>query len=264
MKQIITILALMSSLMAVDFTTRYDVEIGMFGKVGTADISLEDNDNSYEIKLRAKLIGTAAKLTGNRVESYISKGKIIDGVYIPDTFTKSMTSDDESEELVYHFDHNLKTVSLDKSTVETIKGTKFDTRTFKIVSTEEIKKSNTSEVLEEYIAVDILSSYLNTRESSAKAQKDYNLVAIGARNDRNNITVSFLDTLKKEEVKDSFSKDIGNIYNMNVKPLDEDNEIVNVLIAFDNDGLMKEAVLGDAFWIGEIRAKRVYVDVASR
>jgi hypothetical protein len=35
-------------------------------------------------------------------------------------------------------------------------------------------------------------------------------------------------------------------------------------MAFDNDGLMKEAVLGDAFWIGEIRAKRVYHDVANR
>ena len=264
MKLLITTLGLVGSLLAVDFTTQYDVEVGMFGKVGVADIALHEDKNSYEIELSAKLIGTAASLTGNRVETYISKGKIIDGKYIPDTFTKTTTSDDLDETLVYNFNHETQTVNLDEKTVETIRGTSFNALSFKIVDTEELKKSSHSEVLENYVSSDILSSYLNTRKSCNAAQTNYDLVAIGARNDRNDITVSFLDSLKKAEVKESFSADVGNIYNLNVKPLDKDNKTVNILMAFDNDGLMKEAVLGDAFWIGEIRAKRVYHDVASR
>jgi hypothetical protein len=264
MKLLITTIGLVSSLLAVDFTTQYDVEVGMFGKVGVADIALHEDKSSYEITLSAKLIGTAASLTGNRVETYISKGKIIEGQYIPDTFKKITTSDELNEELVYNFNHATQTVNLDTKTVETIKGTSFDAMSFKIIETKEVKKSSSTEVLENYVSSDILSSYLNTRKSCNALHTNYDLVAIGARNDRNNITVSFLDSLQKADVKKSFSADIGNIYNLNVKPLDKDNTTVNILMAFDNDGLMKEAVLGDAFWIGEIRAKRVYHDVASK
>jgi hypothetical protein len=264
MKLLLTTIALVGSLLAVDFTTQYDVEVGMFGKVGVADIALQEDASSYEITLSAKLIGTAASLTGNRVETYISKGKIVDGQYVPDTFTKVTTSDDLDETLVYNFNHETQTVNLDKKTVETIRGTRFDAMKFKIVATEELKKSSGSEVLENYVSSDILSSYLNTRKSCNAAHANYDLVAIGARNDRNNITVSFLDSLQKAQVKESFSADTGNIYKLNIEPLDKDNKTVNILMAFDNDGLMKEAVLGDAFWIGEIRAKRVYHDVANR
>ncbi len=96
MKLILTALLITSSLMAQEFTTRYDVNVGMFGKVGIADISLKEDANFYEIKLIAKMTGTAATLTSNRVETYISKGKIMDGQYLPLSFYKIRTTDDKN------------------------------------------------------------------------------------------------------------------------------------------------------------------------
>jgi len=264
MKLILTALLIMGSLIAHDFTTRYDVNVGMFGKVGTADISLEEDATSYEIKLVAKMTGTAATLTKNRVETYISKGKIVNGEYLPDIFYKIRSTNDKNKELIYTFDYDTKTISLNETTVETIHGTKFDTSSFKIIDTTEVKKSSSSEVLENFVSSDILTTYLNTRRSCNAEQQNYDLVAIGARNDRNDITVSFLNDIQKAEVNGSFSADVGNIYNLHVEPIDKDKVTVDILMAFDNDGLMKEAVLGNVFWIGEISAKRVYHDVASK
>lgn len=264
MKLILTALLITGSLMAQEFTTRYDVNVGMFGKVGIADISLKEDANSYEIKLVAKMTGTAATLTSNRVETYISKGKIVDGQYLPLSFYKIRTTDDKNREMIYSFDYVNKEITLNETTVETIHGTKFDTTSFKIINTTEIKKSSNSERLEHFVGSDILTTYLNTRRSCNAEQNNYDLVAIGARNDRNEITVSFLNDLQKAEVNSGFSKDIGNIYKLHVQPIDKDKTTVDILMAFDNDGLMKEAVLGNVFWIGEITAKRVYHDVASK
>ena len=55
----------------------------------------------------------------------------------------------------------------------------------------------------------------------------------------------------------NFSKDIGKVCNLNVTPYDKDDTIIDILIAFDKNGQMKEAVLGDIFWIGKITAHRV-------
>ena len=264
MKLILSALLLMGTLAAQDFSTRYDVKVGMFGKVGYADISLTEDANSYEIKLVAKMTGTAATLTGNRVETYISEGKIIDGEYIPDIFYKIRTSNDKSMNQMYTFNHEKKEVTMDEKKIEVIHGTRFDASSFKIVSTEETKKISHTETLEKYIPSDILSTYLNTRRTCNEESRYYDLVAIGARNDRNNITVSFLDDEQRDNAKGSFTKDVGNIYNLNVEPLDKDKTTVDILMAFDNDGLMKEAVLGKAFWIGEVKAERVYHDVASK
>jgi len=264
MKLILSALLLAGTLFANDFTTRYDVKVGMFGKVGVADITLTEDKDSYEIKLVAKMTGTAASLTGNRVETYISEGKIVNGEYIPDIFYKIRTSNDKNLNQVYTFDHANKTVSMQEKKVEIIHGTSFDATKFKIVETKETKKSSHEEVLANYIPSDILSTYLNTRRTCNDQSRYYDLVAVGARNDRNNITVSYLDENEKSSAKSSFSNDVGNIYNLKVEPLDKDKTTVNILMAFDNDGLMKEAVLGKAFWIGEIKAERVYHDVASK
>jgi len=264
MKLILIILLIATNLLAKDYTTRYDVKVGMFGKVGYADVSLNENDSSYEMKLVAKLTGTAASLTGNRVESYISKGKIIDGKYMPDTFTKILKTNSEEEVLTYTFEHKAKRLTLNEKKEEIIKGTKFDAMSFKIISTKEIKKSDTTKVLDKYIDTDILSTYLNTSKSCNTKHLDYDLVAIGARNDRNSITVSLLNELNQENIKDSFSKDVGNIYNLHVEPFDKEKTTVDILLAYDNDGLMKEAILGNVFWIGEIKAVRSYHNVANR
>ena len=264
MRLILSALLIAGSLLAQDFTTRYDVNIGMFGKVGYADLILKEGSGSYEITLTAKTTGTVATLTQNRVETFISKGKTIDGKYIPEVFFKIRTTDSKEKISKYIFNHKARTVTLEKKTTETINGTKFDVTSFTIVPTHEIEISESSEILENYIGVDILSSYLNTSTAMKASNKDYKLVAIGAKNDENNITLSFLDTVQQEEAKKCFSTDIENVYNLHVEPIDKDETTVDILIAYDNDGLIKEALLGEIFWVGKVKANRVQHNLDSQ
>ena len=261
MKLFLTLTFLASALFAQSFSTKYDVQVGMFGKVGVADVNLETDGNIYEMKVKATLTGTAASLTGNRVESYISKGHIDNGKYIPDTFTKIKTTTRKERIQVYSFDHTNKSVTLVEDKSEWVSSTKFDTIAFKIVKTDVKETSKDESTLPEYRAQDVLSSYLNTVKTCNAQNKNYDLVAIGAHNDDTDVTLSFLEGLDRREVASSFSNDIGNIYNLHVQPIDKEETTVDVHIAFDNDGHMKEAVLGNVFWIGEITAKRTYHQV---
>jgi len=261
MKLFIISTLIASNLLANSFSTKYDVNVGMFGKVGVANVNLETDGHEYEMKVQATLTGTAASLTGNRVERYISKGHINEGKYIPDTFTKIKTTTRKERIQVYTFDHENKTVTLVQDQSEWVNSTKFDTIAFKIVKTEVKETSNHKSVLPEYRAQDVLSSYLNTVKTCNAQNKNYNLVAIGAHNDDTDVTLSFLEGLDRQKVASSFSQDIGHIYNLHVKPIDKDEKTVDVHIAFDNDGHLKEAILGNVFWIGEITAKRSYHQV---
>jgi len=258
MKIFILTFLLTSSFFAKDFSTRYDINVDMFGKVGYADITLKENGDTYEAKLIAKTVDIAATLLGNRVETFTSKGKIIDGKYIPDIFIKTKTSTRKSREQTYHFDHDKQKVTLIEKKSKLVSSTKFNPRKFKVTSKDIEKKSSKEIILETYTGDDVLSSYLNTQARCNSDQKQYNLLAIGAYNNKNDVTLSYLDGLQKISANSNFTKNTQNIYNLHVKPIDKDENTVDILIAFDNDGIVKEALLGEIFWIGKITAKRVY------
>jgi len=264
MKVLLLSLALAGVLFSHSFSTRYDVNIGMFGKVGYADVTLKENGNTYEMKLVATLVGTAATLTGKRVETYISKGHIIDGKYRPDSFVKIKKTTREEVVQNYHFDHEKKSIELIEDTSKWVSSTEFDTIAFKIIKNDVQEHSSKTSQVKNFTHQDVLSSYLNTAKSCNQDNKDYNLLAVGAYNEDRDVTLSFLDGLKREEIASSFSKDIGHIYNLHVEAIHKEDKTVDVLIAFDNDGHMKEAVFGDVFWIGEITANRVYHKVSSK
>ncbi len=264
MRLFMIILVLSSSLLAKDFSTRYNVDVGMFGRVGYADLLLKEDGEHYEIILVAKTTGTAAKLTGQRRETYISKGDIVGGKYIPQTFVRIKKTTHSERKQTYHFDHKNKQITLDQDETKRVKESTFDTIAFKIIKQERIKRSNEHSILPYYNKDDVLSSYLNTKQSCNAHHKEFSLLAVGAHNDKKDITLSFLDGLKKEQAASSFSKETGDIYNLQVKPVDKEDEAIDVLIAFDNDGHIKEAVLGDIFWIGEVKATRIYHHVASK
>ncbi len=252
------------SLMAVDFSTRYDVNVGMFGKVGYADVTLKEDSEHYEMRLVAKTTGTAATLTGDRVETYISKGQRKEGKYIPDSFVKIKKTTREERRQTYTFDHQEKKIMLLEEQTKLVSGTEFDTVSFKLVKVDTTEHSTDTSTLETYNENDLLSSYLNTRQSCNAEQKEYSLLAVGAHNDKKDITLSFLDGLQKDTAGSSFSEGTANIYKLHVQPIDKEDKSIDVLIAFDNDGHMKEALLGDVFWVGEIKAERVYHRLSSR
>ena len=264
MKSLIVGLILTASLIANDFSTRYDVDVGMFGKVGYADVTLAQNGSAYEIKLVAQTTGTAATLTGERVDTYISRGHVLNERFIPDLFIKIKKTTRTERIQTYHFDHLNKEITLVKEESKWVSQSSFDPISFKIVKNDIKKNSSEKSKLDDYNADDVLSSYLNAVKSCNSDLKEYTLLAIGAHNKEKDVTLSFLDGLKRENVVSSFSEDTGNIYKLHVESINKEDETVDVLIALDNDGHMKEAVLGDVFWIGEVKAKRVYHQVTSK
>lgn len=264
MKLFLIALILSGSLMAKSFSTRYEVDVGLFGKIGYADVTLSQDSSSYEMKLVARAIGTAATLTGKLEETYISKGSIIEGKYRPDTYIRIKKTTRKHRIQRYRFDHINKKVYLTQDESKWISQSSFDPIAFKILKTEVKESSSHSSVLDTYNENDLLSSYLNTQKSCNSEQKEYSLLAVGAHNDEKDITLSFLDGLKREKIASHFSEDAGSIYSLNVEPMDKEEREFDVLISFDNDGHMREAFLGEVFGIGEIKAKRVYHQVSSR
>ncbi len=264
MKLFILAIILVTSLVAKDFTSRYDVHIGMFGKIGHIDLIVKEDKTSYEIKVIAKTVGSVATLTKNREELFSSKGKIVDGKYIPDVFVKTRNTNSKNKTQTYVFNHETKEIVMTQNQSELVNSTRFDPMAFKIINKQNIEKSTKVVTLDTYTQNDVLSSYLNAKISCNANAKDYSLLAIGAKNDKNNVSLSFLDADDKASAISSFSNDTKDVYNLHVAPFDKDKEVVDILIAFDNDGHMKEAYLGDIFWVGEVRAVRIYTQVTSR
>lgn len=262
MKLLITTILFVSMLFSDTITTRYDVHVGLFGQVGHADISIEQHKNHYKMELVATLSGTAAALTGNRVETYISEGEIKNGLYQPLRFSKIKKTDHEERVQIYNFNHEKQEISLVEEKNKWVTQSKFDPIALRLLKKEVLQHSKKEKILDEYQAQDVLSSYMNALTYSHQTNKSYELRAIGAHNDDNDITLSFLDDIQVKEISQSFSDDVGHIYNLNVQPLDTSEKTVDVYIALDNDGLLKEAVLADSFWIGKIRATRTYHEVS--
>lgn len=263
MRYVLILCLLISSVFSKDISTRYDVHVSLFGNVGYADVTLRESGDTYEIKLVANTLGVAAALLSDRVETFTSRGRVVDGRYVPDIFIATKTTAKRSRVQTYYFDHEKKELKLIEEKTKLVNKTRFDPKNFRITS-EEVSKTSTQEtILDVYKDSDVLSSYLNTKTTCNSEEKFYKLVAVGAHDEENNITVSCLKGLERDSAILNFSEGIKDIYNLNVEPFDKDDEMVDVLVAFDHDGLLKEALLGEVFWVGKITAKRVYHQISS-
>lgn len=263
MKYFLTLFLFLTFLKAQDLSTRYDVHVSLFDHVGYADVTLKEEDNRYEIKLVATTIGTAATLLGNRVDTYISKGKIIEGRYVPDIFIKSKETNKKIRKQTYRFNHDKKEINLIEEKTNIVSRPTFDTKSFEVKFKEKTEYSKKEKTEETYANSDTLSAYLNTKLDCNAAKKEHDIFAIGANNDKNRVSISYLEGKSKERAKADFSKEIDHLYNLNVTPFDKSDSVVDVLVSFDNDGFLREAFMGEVFWVGKITAKRVYHKIAS-
>lgn len=256
MRRFFTALLLLAGILeAQSVNTRYDVEMSVLGSVGYADVTLTKNSDTYEIKLVATTTGVAATLLKNRVEIFISRGRIVEGRYIPDIFVKRKETTNKIKEERYYFNHERKEIHLKEESK------KFYTPLFS--SKIKTKISTNERKLDKYRQNDVLSSYLNTKTNCNVLEKLFKLTAVGAHDDENDITVSCLEGEAKKSAKAHFSADVDEIYNLNVTPTTEkDDDVVDVLVALDNDGLLREAYLGEVFWVGKVVAKRIYHKVS--
>lgn len=263
MKNLLILFFLISSVFAREVSTRYDVHVTMFGHVGYADFTLRENGDEYEAKLVAKTIDIAALLLKDRVETFTSRGKIVNGIYIPDIFIKTKYTTKKTRVQTYFFDHDNREVRLVQDNTKIVNKTRFDTDSFQFVTREVEEKSQKEEILETFIGDDTLSSYLNSRYGCSFREKNHAIFAIGAHNDKNSVSYQCLEGQKKETALLNFSSGVQDIYNLHVEPFDKDDTTVDALIAYDGDGFFREGLIDEIFWIGKIVAVRVSHEISN-
>ncbi|MDR2341446.1 MAG: DUF3108 domain-containing protein [Campylobacteraceae bacterium] len=235
-KHIISVIVVLfsSALYALPFESfaKYRVKYG-FINLGEAAASLKIYENgSYETKIEAKATGFAATLSGKRVETYKSIGKVSDGILIPDSLEKIRSSNKKSKRVTYIFDHKEKQIAY------------FE---------EKCDKNDcfySSEMLPKYVENDILTLYHNVAFMFAKDDaKELNASAVGSRE----LVSVIMPEGKQLKTAEKLFDGAKGLYllivlNQNIFSSDKGELYINL----DNDMTVSKAVLKDTLLFGDI------------
>ena len=107
-----------SALFGEMISAKYEISFGVFGAVGSANTRLVREGDRYEIVMDAVAQGVAGSLSGQRRESFRSKGRVVAGLLMPDLYVhevsrkKGKTS--KNERKTYAFDYARKTIKFQK------------------------------------------------------------------------------------------------------------------------------------------------------
>jgi len=148
---------------------KYEGGISLFGKVAEANITLREDlkNNTYNMKIVAASIGIVKALTSNREDSFISEGKIINGVYTPYKFTKIVTKNDYIKKTTYTFNYKTNKVLKKVHKEELVDDSSYDIINLQTISKKKLIQSDESN----YIKLepnDYISMFLNLSVNKLK------------------------------------------------------------------------------------------------
>ncbi len=146
---------------------KYESGISLYGKIGFVDLKLEETENTYKMQAITRAEGIVKYLSSNRVDTFISEGKVEKSIYIPLKFTKITSKIDHNKTTIYIFDYKNHSV-LKTRTVEEYKiVSNFDPITFSFIDTKTlfVTEKSTNIDLE---TNDYLSLYLNLKKGNLK------------------------------------------------------------------------------------------------
>ena len=186
--RIILLLFLAFFLKAETLSATYIAKYGLLGTVAKAGAVMETNETAYKIYTETKTLGLVASLSKHMVQTYVSIGKIKNGVLIPDYYVAIRTKDNYISKRVYIFDHKNKKIRRLK-----YRNGKLETNT----------------TLPYYCKDDVLTLYFNL----SKYVKNYNdsrtFYALGGRKGDGRIDVSFPKGEELENLRDDFDNEKG-------------------------------------------------------
>lgn len=221
----------------------YGVSFGAVGELGKANIHLNESKNRYIINIKAKTTGMVNVMSGNRQETHISEGRIVNGRYIADKYSVHISRTNKIKEKIYTINHKTKTVI--KRIIKKENG--------KIVS-------DVSEKLSFYSQDDILSMYMNIPKlisPSSSTAKIYRFKAVGAENQDGMIeifvpSISALPVYKKE-LNDGAVWYFKAIIHQPIFA----SKRGEFMIAMNKDGVTQKAVLQDLILFGDLVARKL-------
>lgn len=239
---LVTLLFLPFQLFGFDFnavSADYDVTYGVIGKVGKSHAEIEISEGTYKIKVSAEGTGLAKFFSRGREESYESTGIISEGKLLPTLFVKNRIWGEKEERKRYFFDHDKKSVSVIKTSINGG------------------KVSESRETLPYYAVDDILTLFFNLKyligDDLAPLNKK-ELVAVGANSKNGDVSVEApKEALKKEMKKLLKKEDHLLVVILNQKLFSSKNGEMYVNI--NDAGLCDSVVLKDVVLYGDLVGK---------
>jgi hypothetical protein len=220
----------------------YIAKFGILGKVGKIDNKIIINHNRYTIDTTLKLYGIAKMLLGGQKEHYISKGKIINGYFVPDFYSMSSIKKSKSSLKKYYFDHKKHTVTRIKTKTKNHKVT-----------------SNKKKILDFYAKDDLLTLYFNMDRhiKAYKNKKSFILNVAGLEKQKGKVKI----TQATRDDRDEYKDDLGSSYSWYAKALIVQKSFKNkkgdILLSASKDGYIKKAVIKDLVMYGDATLKRI-------
>ena len=236
------ILLFISQIQAKVLDVSYEVSFGMLGKLGISEAHLETTGDKYTIDIKMKATGMAKILSKNRKERHISKGHIVNGMYISNSYYVVKSYGDKYIVKSYTIDHKTKKVKKEY----------FSKKNGKMTKGKEI-------MLDFYSENDLLTLYFNLPSMIKERSKigTYEFSAVGAERQKGKVEVH----IPKESELKGYQKTLGEgdywymtaiIY----QKIFASNK-GELMLAVGKDGVAQKAVLKDLILFGDLVAKRI-------
>ena len=214
---------------------KYEGGISLYGKVGIADVKLEEDftNNTYKMKVTTSSVGLVKKLSANRKDIYLSEGSIEDGTYLPKKFTRLVIKDDYYKKTTYTFDYDNSEVVKREISKKVKYISEFDIDQMKLIDRKTLAEEDISEYID-FKTNDYLSLFLNLRKGNLK-----------------NGAISYIDKKDKDSV---------NLINQNLFEVQKDfgEDVYRVGFLNDKSLFFEKAVAQDIAFYGDAYIKKVY------
>ena len=226
---------------------KYGVEFGIFGEVGVANATLSKDENSYEITLDAKATGFTNSLSGKRREFFYSKGKVYNGVLVPDFYKhevyRTKSGKNRIDRKIFTFNHDEKSVHFVRE---------------KGVQNEKIEKVS-DEKLGYYARNDLLSLFFNFSKMKIPQNK-FSLSAVGAKNENGKIDIIIPQDRQKLRVQKELETQ-SNPFIVFINQKIFSSSKGELYLSLDKNGYASKAILKDVVFFGDIVAsiKEIFV-----
>jgi len=219
----------------------YSVSYGIFGELGISEAHLETKGDSYVIEVSAKTTGIVKRLSRNRQEKYVSRGHIVGGMFVSDTFDVVRSHGNKESNKHYIIDHKRKKV----------------TKTYIRKKAGKIYQ-NESKMLDFYSKDDLLTLYFNLHKRiDLTHAKTYELTAVGAEKQNGKVKVIVPEKKDRKHYEESLGKgDFQYLTAIVYQKIFESNK-GELMIAIGKDGIAEKAVLKDLILYGDLVAERV-------
>ena len=238
----ILVLVLISQMQAKVLDVSYKVNFGILGEMGISDAHLETQGNKYIIDIKVKATGLAKTLSQNRKERHISKGHIVNGLYISDSYKVIKSYGKKYVEKLYTIDHKKKKVT--KEYLHKNNGK---------------RKKGKHTVLDFYSKNDLLTLYFNLPKMIKDKSKagSYKLSAVGAERQKGTVKV----TIPKDTELKGYKKTLGEgdywyLTAIIYQKIFASNK-GELMLAVGKEGVAQKAVLKDLIMFGDLVAERI-------